>query len=329
MKILVTGSAGFIGHATASRLLAEGHAVVGIDNLNAYYDVQLKEDRLARLQAQDGYVHHRLDIADLEALKACVAAERPDRVVHLAAQAGVRYSLDHPFEYADANLTGFLNLLEVLRHQPTAHLVFASTSSVYGANRKLPFAVTDPTDHPVSLYAATKKANEVMGYAYSHLFDLPMTGLRFFTVYGPWGRPDMSPFRFAHRIVHGEPIDVYNHGNHTRDFTYVDDIVEGVLRVLWQPPTAATDAEGTSPPYRLYNIGSNAPVKLMDYIAELERAFGRKAELNLLPMQPGDVPDTFADVSDLVDAVGYKPDTSLRDGIDAFAEWYRDYYGVN
>jgi UDP-glucuronate 4-epimerase len=335
LKILVTGCAGFIGMHVAQRLLEQGDQVIGIDNLNDYYDPSLKLARLARLQAQPGFSFLRLDVADAHAMSELFATERFPRVVHLAAQAGVRYSLKNPQAYVDSNVTGFLNILEACRHHGCEHLVFASSSSVYGANRKLPFSEHDNTDHPVSLYAATKKANELMAHTYSHLFGLAVTGLRFFTVYGPWGRPDMSLALFTDAIMHGRPIDVFNHGQMERDFTYVADIVEGVVRVLDAPPSGNPDADMSRPdpstsyaPYRLYNIGNNRPVKLASFIETLERALGRKAVKNLLPMQPGDVPATYADVDDLARAVGFKPATPLDEGIARYVAWYREYYGV-
>lgn len=335
MKILVTGAAGFIGARLSERLLARGDQVTGLDNLNDYYDVNLKQARLARLLPQPGFEFHRVDITDHAAIAALFARVRPERVMHLAAQAGVRYSLSHPHAYIEANVTGFLNVIEACRRLPVEHLVYASTSSVYGANTRMPFSVHDNVDHPVSLYAATKKANELMAHTYSHLYGLPTTGLRFFTVYGPWGRPDMSLFLFTRNILAGQPIDVFNYGNHRRDFTYVDDIVEGVIRCLDKIATPAPDwrAEAPDPgtsaaPYRLYNIGNNAPVPLMDFIATLERCLGREAHKNYLPLQAGDVPDTYADVSALVAEVGYRPDTPLEVGIGNFVNWYREYYGV-
>lgn len=336
MKVLVTGSAGFIGSFTAHRLLDRGDEVIGLDNLNDYYDVTLKQARLDRLEARDGFRFAFADLADREAMNTVFREHRPDRVVHLAAQAGVRYSLENPQAYVDANVTGFLNVLENLREHGTGHLVYASTSSVYGSNTRMPFSVHDNVDHPVSLYAATKKSNELMAHTYSHLFGLPCTGLRFFTVYGPWGRPDMALFLFTRRILAGEPIDVFNHGHHTRDFTYVEDIVEGVIRVLDRPATANPDWSGDTPdphssnaPYRLYNIGSNNPVNLMRYIEVLEETLGIEAKKNFLPLQAGDVPDTFADVTDLMRDVGYKPDTPIEDGIRNFVAWYKDYYGID
>ena len=336
MKILVTGCAGFIGMHVAQRLLERGVEVVGIDNLNDYYDPSLKSARLAQLQHRSRFRFHRLDIADGQAVNGLFASERLSRVVHLAAQAGVRYSLLNPQAYVNSNVTGFLNVLEACRHNGCEHLIFASTSSVYGANRKLPFSEHDNTDHPVSLYAATKKANELMAHTYSHLFALPVTGLRFFTVYGPWGRPDMSAALFTRAILEGRPIDVFNHGDMERDFTYVDDIVEGVVRILDVVPEGDPGADMTRPdpassyaPYRLYNIGNNQPVKLTRFIETLEAALGRKAQMNLLPMQPGDVPTTYADVGDLGRAIGFRPSTPLEVGIARYVKWYREYYGLH
>ena len=333
MRVLVTGSAGFIGAALTERLLARGDQVHGIDNHNDYYDPSLKEARLARFAEHPNYTHLRGDLADAEVVNQVFHDFRPQRVVNLAAQAGVRYSLKNPHAYVQSNLVGFVNILEACRHHQVEHLVYASSSSVYGANRKLPFAVEDAVDHPVSLYAASKKANELMAHTYSHLYDLPTTGLRFFTVYGPWGRPDMSPILFADRIVRGEPLDVFNHGNHSRDFTYVDDIVEGVIRTLDHvaQPDPAYDATlpnpGTSSvPYRLYNIGNDQPVPLLHFIELMERNLGRTVEKRLLPMQPGDVPDTWADVSALRRDVGYAPNTSIEEGVAKFVAWYRQYH---
>jgi UDP-glucuronate 4-epimerase len=320
----------------AQRLLERGDEVVGIDNLNDYYDPSLKLARLALLQPHPGFSFQRLDLADGPAIAGLFAAQRFARIVHLAAQAGVRYSLKNPQAYVDSNVTGFLNVLEACRHHGCQHLVFASTSSVYGANRKLPFSEHDNTDHPVSLYAATKKANELMAHAYSHLFGLPVTGLRFFTVYGPWGRPDMSAALFTRAIVEGQPIDVFNHGEMERDFTYVDDVAQGVVRILDVRPAGDPGADMTKPdpatsyaPYRLYNIGNNQPVKLTRFIEVLEAALGRKAKMNLLPMQPGDVPATYADVDDLSRAVGFRPATPLQEGIARYVAWYREYYRVS
>jgi len=334
MKVLVTGAAGFIGSAVAERLLERGDEAVGIDNLNAYYDPVLKQARLKRIQARFPFENHVVDIADRGKLEDVFRRVRPDRVVHLAAQAGVRYSIDNPQAYVDANVTGFLNILECARHIGTDHLVFASTSSVYGANTRMPFSVHHNVDHPVSLYAATKKANELMAHTYAHLFRVPVTGLRFFTVYGPWGRPDMALFTFTRNILAGEPIPVYNFGRHKRDFTYIDDIVEGVVRTLDRVAAPDPDWTGDAPdpasssaPYRLYNIGSNRPVDLLRYIELVEETLGRKAERNLLPMQLGDVPDTYADVQGLVDDVGYRPSTPVEVGVRRFVEWYLCYYG--
>jgi UDP-glucuronate 4-epimerase len=333
MRILVTGTAGFIGAALAQRLLARGDVVHGFDNHNDYYDPALKEARLAHFIDHPNYIHQRGDLADATAVDRAFASFKPQRVANLAAQAGVRYSIKHPRAYVQSNLVGFVNILEGCRQNEVEHLVYASSSSVYGANRKLPFAVEDAVDHPVSLYAASKKANELMAHTYSHLYGLPTTGLRFFTVYGPWGRPDMSPILFADRISRGEPIDVFNHGNHSRDFTYIDDIVEGVIRTLDHPaaPDPAYNAElpnpGTSSaPYRVYNIGNDQPVQLMRFIELLEQNLGRTVEKRFLPMQPGDVPDTWADVSALRRDVGYAPNTSIEDGVARFVEWYRGYY---
>ncbi len=335
MRILVTGTAGFIGAALAQRLLARGDIVHGFDNHNSYYDPALKEARLARFAAHPGYTHQRADLADSAAVDAAFATFRPQRVVHLAAQAGVRYSIENPRAYVQSNLVGFVNILEACRHGGIGHLVYASSSSVYGANRKLPFAVEDAVDHPVSLYAASKKANELMAHTYSHLYRLPTTGLRFFTVYGPWGRPDMSPMLFADRISRGEPIDVFNHGRHSRDFTYIDDIVEGVLRTLDHPaePDPAHDASHPNPgtssaPYRVYNLGNDQPVQLLRFIELLEQQLGCTVEKRLLPMQPGDVPDTWADVTALRRDVGYAPGTSIEEGVARFVAWYREYHGI-
>ncbi|GAB2542110.1 NAD-dependent epimerase [Rhodanobacter koreensis] len=333
MRILVTGTAGFIGAALAQRLLARGDVVHGFDNHNNYYDPALKEARLARFVDHPNYTHQRADLADAVAVDHAFAMFKPQRVVNLAAQAGVRYSLQNPRAYVQSNLVGFVNILEGCRHGKIEHLVYASSSSVYGANRKLPFAVEDAVDHPVSLYAASKKANELMAHTYSHLYNLPTTGLRFFTVYGPWGRPDMSPILFADRISRGEPIDVFNHGHHSRDFTYIDDIVEGVIRALDHPaePDPGYNAElpnpGTSSaPYRIYNIGNDQPVQLLRFIELLEQHLGRTVEKRLLPMQPGDVPDTWADVSALRRDVGYAPNTSIEQGVEKFVTWYREFH---
>ena len=335
MRVLVTGTAGFIGFHLARRLLADGHGVIGLDNLDDYYDPALKEARLAQLVSHASFLFERLDIRDRAAMAAVFARHRPERVVHLAAQAGVRYSLINPHAYVDSNLVGFINLLEGCRHQGVEHLVFASSSSVYGANTKLPFSVHDNVDHPMSLYAATKKANELMAHAYSHLYGLPCTGLRFFTVYGPWGRPDMALFLFTKAILEGKPIDVFNFGKMQRDFTYVDDVVEGMVRVLARIPTPSLEWSGESPdpgtsqvPYRLYNIGNDRPVELMRYIEVLEQCLGRTADKHYLPLQPGDVPATRADVSDLARDFGYQPRTTVGEGVRHFVEWYTTYYGL-
>ena len=335
MKILVTGSAGFIGSTLTLRLLERGDAVVGFDNLNDYYDVNLKRARLARLKVHPGFTDVRASLEDRAALTEAFAKYRPQRVVNLAAQAGVRYSLQNPHTYVDSNLVGFVNILEACRHYGVEHLVYASSSSVYGSNTRMPFSVHDNVDHPLSLYAATKKANELMAHTYSHLYNLPTTGLRFFTVYGPWGRPDMALFLFTRAILAGEPIDVFNYGHHRRDFTYDDDIVEGVIRVLDRVATPDPDWSSDAPdpatsraPYRLYNIGSNQPIELLRYIEVLEDCLGRKAIRNLLPMQPGDVPDTYADVEALVQDVGYQPKTPIEVGVARFVAWYREYYQV-
>ncbi|MEO1132767.1 MAG: NAD-dependent epimerase [Cyanobacteria bacterium J06639_1] len=328
MRVLVTGAAGFIGFHLARRLLEDGHDVWGIDNLNDYYDVRLKQARLDRLKPYSGFHFQQLDLSDRVGMAQLFQAEAFDRVVHLAAQAGVRYSLENPMAYVDSNLVGFANLLEGCRHGTIEHLVFASSSSVYGANTKIPFEIEDPVEHPVSLYAATKRANELMAHSYSHLYALPVTGLRFFTVYGPWGRPDMAAFKFVKAIEEGKAIDVYNHGKMKRDFTYIDDIVEGVVRVMTHVPTPGT-APQSGAPYRLYNIGNNAPVELMDFIRATEKALGKSAKLNLMPMQPGDVHITYADVSALMNDVGFRPDTSVDAGMQAFVDWYRQFYGTS
>lgn len=340
MKILVTGNAGFIGFHTAKALLARGDDVVGFDVVNSYYDPQLKEDRLAALHAAaqsstGSYRFVRGDLADKAAVDACFREHGFDRVIHLAAQAGVRHSLTHPEEYVASNLVGFSHILEACRQHKVGHLTYASTSSVYGANTHMPFSEHDGANHPLQFYAATKRANELMAHAYSHLFHLPTTGLRFFTVYGPWGRPDMAPILFTRAILAGEPIKVFNNGHHSRDFTFVDDIVEGVIRVSDRPAepnpawnSDAPDPASSSAPYRIFNIGNDAPVSLMDYIATLERCLGRVAVKEMLPAQPGDVPDTRADVSALMDAVGYRPRTGIEEGVSRFVQWYRDYYGA-
>jgi len=335
MKVLVTGTAGFIGSNVALRLLARGDEVIGVDNVNDYYDPNLKLARLERVKAHEGFTEVRGNLEDRELMSATFRKHEPARVVNLAAQAGVRYSLENPHAYIDANIVGFTNILENCRYNNVEHLVYASTSSVYGAHTNMPFSVHGTVDHPVSLYAATKKANELMAHTYSHLFRLPTTGLRFFTVYGPWGRPDMALFLFTRKILAGEPIDVFNHGKHKRDFTYIDDIVEGVIRTLDRPATPDDhwdsdnpDPATSSAPYRVYNIGNNSPVDLEHYIRVLEGCLDKTAEKNLLPLQAGDVPDTYADVSDLVRDVGYQPATSVEDGVSRFVDWYREYHGV-
>ncbi len=335
MKVLVTGTAGFIGSTLAIRLLDRGDEVIGVDNVNDYYDVNLKYARLKRLEGYEKFSDIRLSVENKDDLAHVFAEHKPDRVVHLAAQAGVRYSLENPHAYIDANIVGFMNILEGCRHNQVKHLVYASSSSVYGANENMPFSVHGNVDHPVSLYAASKKANELMAHTYSHLYNLPTTGLRFFTVYGPWGRPDMALFIFTRKILNGEPIDVFNYGKHRRDFTYIDDIVEGVIRTLDQvaAPNDAWDGKQPDPgtskaPYRIYNIGSNRPVELLRYIEILEECLGKKAEMNLLPLQPGDVPDTYADVDALIKDVNYQPDTPIEEGVKKFVEWYRDFYQI-
>ncbi|MGH8260318.1 MAG: NAD-dependent epimerase [Steroidobacteraceae bacterium] len=335
MKVLVTGAAGFIGFHTAKHLLARGDEVVGLDNLNEYYDVTLKRARLKQLVETPSFRFAQLDLGDRAAMTDLFARERFQRVVHLAAQAGVRYSLEDPHAYVNSNVTGTLNVLEGCRHSGTEHLVYASTSSVYGANTNMPFSVHRTADHPLSLYAATKRANELMAHNYSALFQIPTTGLRFFTVYGPWGRPDMALFLFTRNILAGKPIDVFNHGHHRRDFTFVADIVEGVVRALDKPaqPDPRWDSNDPDPsrsraPFRVYNIGNNQPVELMRYIEVLEDCLGRKAEKNFLPMQLGDVPETFADIEDLIADVGYRPATPVEVGVRRFVDWYREYYGA-
>jgi len=334
MRVLVTGAAGFIGYHLSEAMLARGDEVVGVDVVNDYYDPTLKEARLERLRRHAAFSFHRVDIADRDAFPRVVRDAAPARMVHLAAQAGVRYSLTHPQAYIDANLVGFGNVLEACRHTGVEHLVYASSSSVYGANTKMPFSVHDVVDHPVSLYAATKKANELMAHTYSHLYRLPTTGLRFFTVYGPWGRPDMALFLFTKAILAGRPIDVFNHGKMRRDFTYIDDIVEGVVRVTDRIPEPDPDWTGDAPdpatsnaPWRVYNIGNNEPVELMHLIRTLEDALGQTAEKNMMDIQPGDVPATYADVDALVQDVGFKPATPIEEGVRRFVDWYRSYYG--
>jgi UDP-glucuronate 4-epimerase len=335
MKILVTGAAGFVGSTLAMRLLRRGGTVYGIDNLDSYYDVSLKKRRLERLCTHEKFVFEKIDIADRQQIETLFAREQFDAVMNLAAQAGVRYSIENPHPYVQSNVVGFCNILEGCRHSKVGHLVYASSSSVYGANTKLPFSEKDNIDHPISLYAATKKANELMAHSYAHLYGLPCTGLRFFTVYGPWGRPDMALFKFTKAILDGKPIPVFNNGNMVRDFTYIDDIVEGIVRVIDSPASPDESWSGDAPnparskaPYRIYNIGNGKPVELMRYIEVLEKALGKKAELEMLPMQPGDVPATMADVSEMESAVGYRPSTSVEVGVPRFVEWYRSYYKV-
>ncbi len=334
-KILVTGAAGFIGFHLTRKLLTRGEEVIGIDNLNHYYDVTLKKARLAQLDGQNNFRFHKMDLADRQGMAALFNDIQPERVAHLAAQAGVRYSLKNPHVYVDSNLVGTMNVLEGCRHSAVKHLVFASSSSVYGENRKKPFSVHDNVDHPVSLYAATKKSNELMAHCYSHLYRIPTTGLRFFTVYGPWGRPDMALFIFTKAILEGRTIDVFNYGKMRRDFTYIDDIIEGVIRVLDKTPEPNpnysefdSDPGTSSAPYKIYNIGNNKPVELMHFIEALEAAIGKKASKNMLPMQPGDVPETYADIDDLEKDTGFKPNTPIEVGISRFIEWYRSYYKI-
>lgn len=333
MKVLVTGAAGFIGSALALRLLERGDTVIGIDNHNDYYDPAIKEARLARFASHPNYTHLRIDIGDRKAMEDCFGTHKPQRVVNLAAQAGVRYSIENPLAYIDSNIVGFAHILEGCRHNGVEHLVYASSSSVYGANTTMPFSVHHNVDHPLSLYAASKKCNELMAHTYSHLYSLPTTGLRFFTVYGPWGRPDMALFKFTKAMLEGKPIQVFNHGKHRRDFTYIDDIVEGVIRVLDRPAPPNTNWNGAKPdpgtsqaPWRVYNIGNNNPVELLDYIGAIETALGKKAEMEMLPLQPGDVPDTYADVTDLVEQFHYKPATPVVQGVANFVAWYCDYF---
>ncbi len=335
MKVLITGTAGFIGSTLALKLLARGDEVIGIDNVNDYYDPNLKLARLERVKAYDGFTEVRGDLENRDLVADAFKTHKPERVVNLAAQAGVRYSLENPYAYLDANVLGFMNILENCRYHDVEHLVYASSSSVYGNHTNMPFSIHESVDHPVSLYAATKKSNELMAHTYSHLFNIPTTGLRFFTVYGPWGRPDMALFLFTDSILKGKPINVFNYGKHKRDFTYVEDIVEGVTRTLDNIATPNPDWDSNKPdpatssaPFRVYNIGNNKPVDLEHYIHVLEECLGKKAEKNLLPLQAGDVPDTYADVSDLINDVDYKPDTSVEDGIARFVEWYREYYKV-
>ena len=336
MRIVLTGAAGFIGMHTAQKLLARGDEVIGIDNLNDYYEISLKEARLAQIGSNSGFSFRKMDIADREAMAALFADVQPQRVIHLAAQAGVRYSLINPHAYTDANIQGFLNILEGCRHHSVEHLVYASSSSVYGGNTAMPFRETDNVDHPVSLYAATKKANELMAHTYSHLFRIPTTGLRFFTVYGPWGRPDMAPILFTKAILEGRAIDIFNHGEMMRDFTYIDDIVEGVVRVVNKPATSDPDYNAAVPdpatsnaPYRLFNIGNNNPTRLMDFVVAIETSLGTRAKKNFLPMQPGDVVATAADTDALDKWVGFRPSTPIDQGVSRFVDWYLRYYQVN
>ena len=335
MKVLVTGAAGFIGMHVARRLLTRGDQVTGLDNLSDYYDINLKQARLAELQKHGAFEFHRIDLADAPALEQLVASQGFDSIVHLAAQAGVRHSLTHPHAYIQSNITGFLNVLEACRKHPVRHLVYASSSSVYGGNQKLPFSESDNVDHPVSLYAVTKKSNELMAHAYSHLFGIPTTGLRFFTVYGPWGRPDMALFLFARAILEGRPVDLFNQGDMQRDFTYVDDISEGVMRVMDRPPAPDKTFDRMRPdpahswaPYQVLNIGNHGPAELLEYLDALEHALGRKAQRNLMPMQPGDVKATFAETALLTEWTDFSPGTPVRDGVKRFADWYRDYFKV-
>ncbi len=335
MKVLVTGTAGFIGSSVAHHLLSRGDEIIGVDCVNDYYDPKLKEDRLARLITQDGFTEARIALEDNRAMEETFRQYQPDRVIHLAAQAGVRYSIENPHAYVDSNLVGFINILEGCRHNNVEHLVYASSSSVYGGNTTMPFSVHDNVDHPLSLYAATKKANELMAHTYSNLYSLPTSGLRFFTVYGPWGRPDMALFLFTKAMLAGEPIKVFNHGKHRRDFTYIDDIVKGVVKVTDRVAEANPEWKGSAPdpatsssPYRVYNIGNNKPVELMRYIEVLEQCLGVEATKEYLPLQPGDVPATYADIDALENDVGYRPSTTIETGIERFVAWYRDYYGV-
>lgn len=333
MKVLVTGAAGFIGSSLTLRLLERGDEVIGLDNHNDYYDPSLKEARLARHADHPCYTHLRIDLVDRKAIADCFAVHQPQRVVNLAAQAGVRYSIENPLAYIDSNIVGFMHILEGCRHHAIEHLVYASSSSVYGANTTMPFSVHHNVDHPLSLYAASKKSNELMAHTYSNLYGLPTTGLRFFTVYGPWGRPDMALFKFTKAILAGEKIQVFNHGRHRRDFTYIDDIVEGVMRVLDRPAFAdpnwsgaRPDPSGSKAPWRVYNIGNNNPVELMEFIGEIERALDKRAELELMPLEPGDVPDTYADVTNLAEHFGFRPSMPVKSGIQNFVNWYRDYF---
>jgi UDP-glucuronate 4-epimerase len=333
MKFLITGAAGFIGFHTSQYLLDRGDIVIGVDNINDYYDPSLKEARLSQLKDNDRFTFYKIDIIDKDAVNTIFETESPEHIIHLAAQAGVRYSIENPYAYIDSNITGFMNILEACRHNPIKHLVFASSSSVYGSNTNMPFSVNDNVDHPLSIYAATKKSNELMAHTYSNLFDIPVSGLRFFTVYGPWGRPDMALFIFTRKILNGEAIDVFNEGKHKRDFTYIDDIVEGVVRVSDNVATSNPEWNSDKPdpatskaPYRLYNIGNNSPVELMYFIEQIEKNLNKKADKNYLPLQAGDVPATYANVDALINYVGYSPSTSIESGIENFIKWYKDYY---
>ena len=335
MKFLVTGAAGFIGFHTSQYLLNRGDTVIGIDNLNDYYDPSLKEARLSQLNNNDKFSFHKIDIIDKDAIDTAFRTESPDYIIHLAAQAGVRYSLENPYAYIESNITGFMNILEACRHHPIKHLVFASSSSVYGANTQMPFSVNDNVDHPLSIYAATKKSNELMAHTYSNLYNIPVSGLRFFTVYGPWGRPDMALFIFTRKILNGETIDIFNNGQHKRDFTYIDDIVKGVVRVSDNVATSNPSWNSDKPdpatskaPYRLYNIGNSSPVELMYFIELIEKNLDKKVDKNYLPLQPGDVPETYANVDALIDYIDYSPSTSIESGIENFIKWYKDYYKV-
>ena len=335
MKILITGTAGFIGYHTAERLLNEGHKILGIDNLNDYYSKQLKKDRLNNLIKHTDYIHKEINISDSNQLFKIFKEFKPEKVIHLAAQAGVLYSIENPMAYVESNLVGFTNILEACRYENTEHLIYASTSSVYGLNSSMPFSTSQNTDHPLSFYAATKKSNEVMAHTYSHLFSLPTTGLRFFTVYGPWGRPDMALFKFTKAIIENSEINVYNHGKHKRDFTYIDDIVDGVLKVLSNAPKCNVNFDAKSPdpsssssPWNLYNIGSNNPIDLMDYISCIEKYLGKKAKIKMLPLQKGDVPETFADINPLKDDYEFTPKVSVEQGVKRFINWYKEYYKV-
>lgn len=335
MKVLITGAAGFIGSHLAKKLISQGYEVIGVDNINDYYDPQLKEDRLASI-GKDNFKFYKTDLENFEELNAIFIKNKPEVVVNLAAQAGVRYSLENPMAYIDSNIVGFVNILECCRHHEVKHLIYASSSSVYGANTSKPFATTDNIDHPLSLYAATKKSNELMAHTYSHLYNLPTTGLRFFTVYGPWGRPDMALFKFTKAIVNDEEIDVYNHGNMMRDFTYVDDIVEAISRLVKRPAQPNPEWSGDNPdpsssyaPYKIYNIGNNSPVRLMEFVEAIENKLGKTAKKNYMDLQPGDVPETYANVDDLYNNIDFKPETTIQDGVNKFIDWYLDYYSIN